>query len=156
MAKKYRVTLSEQEQAQLKSLIKKRSQKSVQVKRSYLLLAADENGEGLADEQISSRYQVGVRTIERLRERFVLEGLAAALQGKKQRVFKEKVFDGRVEAQLVALRCSNPPSGYQHWSMRLLAQQMVELQYVEHMSHESVRQVLKKTSRPAARLSPGK
>lgn len=146
MAKKYRVILSEQEQAQLKGLIKKRSEKSVQVKRSYILLAADENGEHLTDEQISSRYRAGVRTIERLRERFVLEGLVAALQGKKQQVCKEKVFDGRIEAQLIALRCSTPPSGYQQWSMRLLAQQMVELEYVEHMSHESVRQVLKKTN----------
>jgi transposase len=150
MAKKYRVTLSEEEQTQLKDIIHKRSEKSVQVKRSYILLAADENGEGLNDEAIRVRYRVGLRTVERIRELFVVEGLAAALQGKKRSVYKEKVFDGRVEAHLVALRCSDPPTGYQQWSMRLLAQQMVELQYVEHMSHESVRQVLKKT-----KLSPG-
>ncbi len=102
MGKKYRVTLSEQEQTQLKNIIGKRSAKSVQVKRSYILLAADENGAGLADEQISRQYQVGVRTIERLRERFVGAGLAAALQGKKRQLGKQKAFDGRIEAHLVA------------------------------------------------------
>ncbi len=144
MAKKYRVTLSEEEQRQLKGLIHKRSEKSVQVKRSYILLAADENVEDLNEEAIRVGYRVGLRTVERIRERFVVEGLAAALQGKKRSVYKEKVFDGRVEAHLVALRCSAPPTGYQQWSMRLLAHQLVELQYVEHISHESVRQVLKK------------
>lgn len=151
MAKKYRVSLTEEEQIQLKALIKKRNAKSAQVKRSYILLAADENGECLSDEAIKARYQVGLRTVERLRERFVMEGLQAALQGKKRSIYKEKVFDGRVEAHLVALRCSDPPSGYGQWSMRLLAEKMVELQYVEHMSHESARQILKKT-----RLSLGK
>lgn len=145
MAKKYRVTLTEQQQSQLKEIIRKRNEKSVQVKRSYILLAADENGESLSDQAIRVRYQVGLRTVERLRERFVLEGLGAALQGKKRKVYKEKVFDGRIEAQLVSLRCSNPPSGYGQWSMRLLAERMVELQYVEQISHESVRQLLKKT-----------
>jgi len=151
MAKKYRVTLSEQEQIQLQEIIKRRNEKSVAVKRSYILLAADENGEGLSDEAIKERYRVGLRTVERLRERFVLEGLPAALEGRKRSVYKEKVLDGRVEAYLVALRCSDPPSGYQQWSMRLLAKRMVELDYVAHMSHESVRQVLKKTI-----SSPGK
>lgn len=149
MAKKYRVALTSEEQVQLKGIIDKRNGRSLQVKRSYILLAADENGEGLADEAIRARYRVGLRTVERLRERFVLDGLAAALQGKKRSVYKEKVFDGRIEAYLVALRCSDPPRGYQQWSMRLLAQQMVELEYVEHISHESVRQLLKKmTSNP--------
>lgn len=151
MAKKYRVMLSEAEQIQLQEIIKKRNEKSVAVKRSYILLAADENGEGLSDEAIRTRYRVGLRTVERLRERLVMEGLQAALHGKKRSIYKEKVFDGRVEAHLVALRCSDPPSGYQEWSMRLLAKRMVELQYVEHMSHESVRQVLKKMT-----LNPGK
>lgn len=151
MAKKYRVTLSEEEQIQLQEIIKKRNEKSVAVKGSYILLAADENGEGLSDETIRARYRVGLRTVERLREHFVMEGLTSALQGKKRSIYKEKVFDGRVEAHLVALRCSTPPSGYQQWSMRLLAERMVELEYVEHMSHESVRQLLKKTI-----SSPGK
>lgn len=144
MTKKYRVTLTEEEQTQLKGTIQQRNAQAVQVKRSYILLAADENGEGLSDEVIRSRYQVGLRTVERLRERFVLAGLSAALQGKKRQVYKEKVFDGRAEAHLIALRCSAPPRGYQQWSMRLLAEKMVELQYVEQISHESVRQLLKK------------
>lgn len=151
MAKKYRVTLTEQEQRQLKEIIRKRNEKSIHVKRSYILLAADENGAGLSDQAIRASYKVGLRTVERLRERFVLEGLSAALQGKKRKVYKEKIFDGRIEAQLVSLRCSNPPRGYGQWSMRLLAERMVALQYVEQISHESVRQLLKKT-----KLSPGK
>lgn len=142
MAKKYRVTLTEEEQTQLKNIIRKRSDKSVAVKRSYILLATDENGAGLSDEQISRQYQVGVRTIERLRERFVVAGLAAALQGKKRHLGKQKVLDGRI---LVALRCSSPPSGHQQWSLRLLAKEMIQLQYVAQMSHESGRQLLKKT-----------
>lgn len=146
MAKKYRVTLTQEEQAQLKGIIHKRNEKALQVKRSYILLAADENGEGLSDEAISGRYGVGLRTVERLRERFVMEGLSVALAGKKRSVYKEKIFDGRVEAHLLVLRCSDPPSGHQQWSMRLLAERMVQLQYVEHMSHESVRQLLKKTT----------
>ncbi len=145
MAKKYHVTLTKEEQTQLKDIIRKRSEKSIAVKRSYILLAADENGAGLSDEQISRHYQVGVRTIERLRERFVIAGLVAALQGKKRQLGKQKVLDGRIEAHLVALRCSSPPSGHQQWSLRLLAQKMIQLQYVAQMSHESVRQLLKKT-----------
>jgi hypothetical protein len=95
MAKKYRVPLSEEEQTQLQGIIHKRRAKSVQVKRSYILLAADENGEGLHDEAIGLRYRVGLRTVARIRERFVMDGLVAALQGKKRLVYKEKVVDGR-------------------------------------------------------------
>ncbi len=110
-----------------------------------MLLAADENGEkSWKDEQIRQAYGGSVRSVERLRERFVLDGLARALEGKKREVFREKHFTGEVEAKLVALRCSEPPSGYNLWSLQLLADKMIELRYVEHISHESVRQLLKK------------
>ena len=87
-----------------------------------------------------------MRTIERLRQRFVEEGLEAALNGKQREVFKPKVFDGEVEAKLIALRCSDAPDGYNKWTLRLLADKMVELAYVPQMSYESVRQILKKRS----------
>jgi len=84
--------------------------------------------------------------VERLRERFVEEGLEVALNGKKREPKREKVFDGEVEAHLIALRCSEPPAGRAQWSLRLLRDKMIELDYVETISHESVRQLLKKTN----------
>lgn len=145
MQKKYIVTLTSEERHQLTDIISKRSSKSVQVKRSYVLLAADEQGDKKwTDKFIESAYGVSLRTIERLRQRFVEEGLEAALNGKQREVFKSKVFDGEVEAKLIALRCSDAPDGYNKWTLRLLADKMVELAYVPQMSHESVRQILKK------------
>lgn len=149
--KRYHVTLTEPERNQLKAIIAKRKVDSQAVKRAYVLLAADETQLGpMTDEQIRQTYQVSIRTIERLRERFVEEGLEMALSGKKREKFKDKVFDGVAEAHLVALRCSQPPAGHARWTVRLLAQQMVELNYVETIGRETVRLMLKKT-----RSSPG-
>ena len=122
------------------------------MKRAYILLAADEHGElRWTDRKICETYQVGLRTVERTRQRFVLESFQIAVWGKKREVFKEKTLTGEVKAKLIALRCSQPPSGYAKWSMQLLADRMVELQYVEHLSRESARQMLKKTvSNPGA------
>lgn len=145
--KKYHVTLTESERNDLKAIIAKRKADSQAVKRAYVLLAADENQPSfLKDEQIRQTYQVSIRTIERLRERFVEHGLAMAIKGKKREKFKEKVFDGVIEAHLVALRCSQPPAGHARWTVRLLAQQMIELNYVEQIGRETVRKMLKKTS----------
>ncbi len=147
MAKKYRVTLTDAERQELDERINKRSEKSLQVKRAYILLAADEHGDkNWPDEQICFTYHVGQCMVERLRQRFVEDGLSVALQGKKREVFTEKIFDGAVEAHLIALRCSDPPKGASRWTLHLLADKMVELAYVPAMSHESVRQILKKTS----------
>lgn len=145
--KKYHVTLTESERDQLKAIIAKRKADSQAVKRAYVLLAADENQPGwLKDEQIQKIYQVSIRSVERLRERFVEDGLEIALNGKKREKYKEKIFDGAVEAHVVALRCSQPPSGRARWTVRLLAQKMVELSYVETIGRETVRKILKKTS----------
>ncbi len=112
----------------------------------------DENGDKQwTDQQIKQAYGLSIAGLERLRERLVLEGFKVALFGKKREVFKEKLFTGEVEAKLIALRCSDPPQGYNRWTLRLLADRMVSLEYVEHMSHWSVRDILKKT-----KLSPGK
>jgi transposase len=154
--KKYHVTLTESERDQLKAIIAKRKAASQAVKRAYVLLAADENQPGwLKDDQIQKTYQVSIRSIERLRERFVENGLEMALNGKKREKYKEKVFDGAVEAHVVALRCSQPPAGHARWTVRLLAQKMVELEYVETIGRETVRKMLKKTRSSLGGSSPG-
>lgn len=142
------VTLTIQEQEILREIIAKRSQKAEIVKRAYALLSLDENRpEGrLSDAEIRERYQVGQRMIERLRQRFVEESFELALYGRQQTRFKEKTFDGRTEAKLIALRCSQAPAGYQKWSLRLLAETLAESGTVSSISHETVRQMLKKTS----------
>lgn len=145
--KKYHVTLTPDERDHLQALLAKRKADGQLVKRAYVLLAADENQpHWLKDEQIKATYGVSIRSIERLRERFVEDGFELVLHGKKREVFKEKVFDGAVEAHLIALRCSQPPAGYARWTVRLLAAKMVELEYVESIGRETVRQMLKKTS----------
>ena len=88
---------------------------------------------------------MSVRTVERVRKHFVEDGFNTSVYGKKREIFKEKIFDGEVEARLIALRCSEAPSGYENWTLKLLADKMVELEYAESISHESVRQILKKT-----------
>ena len=156
MSHKHRVKLSESERVELASLIAHRSSKSKQVKRAYILLATDENGPKCwTDEQIREAYGSSLRTIERLRKRLVESGLRTALEGKKREVFREKILTGEVEAHLIALRCSHPPEGHSRWTLHLLADKMVELHYVEHISHESVRQLLKKTNLSLGGSNPG-
>lgn len=144
MVKKYIVSLTPAERKELQGLISRRNEKAQVVKRAYVLLAADENSENLCDNEIALRYKVTVRTVEGMRKRFVEEGFEQVVHGKKRTVFKEKTFDGRVEARLVALRCTDPPKGHSAWTLQLLANHMVRLGYVESISYESVRQLLKK------------
>ena len=144
MVKKYIVTLTKAEQTELRNLIQRRNEKAPAVKRAYVLLAADRNAQNLCDSEIALRYEMTIRAIEGIRRRFVEEGFGDSVYGKKRTLFKEKLFDGRVEAQLTALRCSDPPRGHSAWTLHLLAGQMVRLGYVPSISHESVRQLLKK------------
>lgn len=148
MPKRYRINLTDDERETLQKLLASRKSQSVFVKRAYILLALDENQPSgrLSDEEIRLRYQVGQRSIERTRQRFIEEGFQIAVHGKRRSVFKDRKFDGRVEASLIAMRCQSPPDGVQNWSLRLLAEQLVELGVVESISHESVRGMLKKTS----------
>jgi len=149
--KLYHVDLTQPEREQLEGIVKKRKSTSEQVKRSKILLAADRGGSKVwKDEQISAQYEVSTRTIERLRKRYVVEGLSVALKGKPRLNLHKKKFDGDVESKLIALRCSTPDGGRSSWTLQLLADKMVELNYVESISHESVRQLLKKT-----KSSPG-
>lgn len=131
----------------LTDMVGRRSQTARPVRRAFMLLKADEAESRPAwpDRKIAESYEVSIRTVQRLRGRFVEESLEIALNGKKRKPKREKIFDGEVEAHLLALRCSEPPAGQARWSLRLLRDKMIELDNVEAISHESVRQLLKKT-----------
>jgi hypothetical protein len=156
MAKLYHVDLTLDERTRLEDIVKRRLSTSEAVKRSFILLAADRSGEKKwSDSTIASEYKVVVRTVERLRERFVNDGLDICLKG-KPRLNTDKIkFDGTVEANLIALRCSDPPNGRSSWSLRLLADKMVELSYVDSISCESVRQIQKKIALNLGELPNG-
>lgn len=142
----YRVTLTEKEQLELVSLIASGKYKNTKLKRAQVLLASDESegGKRMKDTEISKAYDVSLRTISRVRQRFVEDGYEIALNGKPRPINREKVLDGRVESKLISLRCSDVPAGANSWTLRLLADKMVELEHVENISYESVRQILKK------------
>ena len=144
--KKYIVTLTKTEQLELVKLIISGKYKNTKQKRAQILLACDqgEGGKSMKDEDIAKAYDVNVRTVERLRQRFVEDGYEIALHGKPRPVNREKILDGRVESKLISLRCSDVPAGANSWTLRLLADKMVALDYVESISYESVRQILKK------------
>jgi len=146
-AKKYIVSLTENERTYLQELTQKGKAAARKINHARILLKADisqENG-GWNDHQISEALDVSRRTIERVRQRFVEEGLEQAINPRPQNSSKLKKIDGETEAHLIALACSETPTGYHRWTLRLLAEQMVVLEYVESISHESIRQVLKKT-----------
>ena len=147
--KKYIVRLSGKEQKSLKSLVSSGKGPARMFTRARILLKADvgEGGPGWSDERIAEALDVTVQTIERVRKQLVEEGLDAVLSRRKyiQKVSRKKL-DGDAEAHLIALACSETPKGYTRWSLRLLADRMVELGYIESISHEAVRRVLKKTS----------
>jgi hypothetical protein len=148
LMKKYKVTLTDLEVEFLEEITRKGKRSAQIIRNAYILLNCNEsqNGKKRKDEDIASMLSITVRTLENIRKRFVMDGFEIALYGKKSdRVYTPKV-DGDVEAHLVALSCSDPPKGYSRWSLRLLSSRMVELQYVDSISHEKVRTVLKKTN----------
>lgn len=148
MAKKYRVTLSGAERDELTALIRKGKAAARKLAHARVLLQVDEaeSGPGGTDEQTAGALNLSTRTVERVRERFVEQGLAAALLPQPSTRRYERAFDGAQEAQLIALACSEPPEGKSRWTLRLLAEQAVEWKIVDTVSHESVRQTLKKTN----------
>lgn len=146
MNKKYLVSLSPEEQSELKSLIQARKIKASAVLNAQILLSCDKNGADSTDEVVAKTYHVSPVTVQRVREKFVLHGLQIALRGLPRGPKNKAVkIDGEVEAHLVQLACSEAPEGHNRWTLRLLADKIVELQHVESISHEGVRQVLKKT-----------
>lgn len=147
MKQKYIVRLTNQERAELKRLVSTGRLAARKIKHANILLQADADGPNRTDEEMASSFSVHLNTVHNIRERFVLEGLEAALN-RKQRLSppRPKILDGVKEARLIALACSQPPVGYQRWGLYLLADKLVELQIVESISHETVRQTLRKTS----------
>ena len=148
MAKRYRVTLTPEEREQLRQMISRGKADARKLAHARILLQADEaeGGPAKTDERIASALDTSTRTVERVRERVVEQGLEAALLPKPgERVYARKL-DGRQEARLIALACSRPPAGKARWTLRMLADEMVELEVVDSVSHETVRQALKKTS----------
>jgi transposase len=145
---KYKVTLSKEEYQELLSIVSKGSHTSQQYRTAYILLNCDEGeyGEKISGNQISKFLKVSARMIDRVKQRFVEDGFEAILERKPMSRTKEKKADGDLEAQLIALSCSKAPEGFAKWSLRLLADKMVELNYIESISHETIRKVLKKTN----------
>ena len=145
MPKKYKVKLTDKKEEQLQEIICKGSAKVRTFKRAQVLLLANERRKGGAksDEQIAEVVFLSAPTVQRIRQRFVEGGLANSLYD-KARSGAPKKFSGQDRAQITALACSTPPEGRSRWTLRLLAQKMVELDYVDNISYDTVQQVLKK------------
>ncbi len=156
--KKYIVTLTKEERNDLSALTSKGKHRSQKVLNALILLGCDEGDyqeNHSINEEISRVLCVSMRKIDRVKKRFVEEGLDVTLNGKKgTRIYSKKV-DGDFEAHLVALSCSEPPEGFARWSLRLLADRAVELNYIESVSHETVRRILKKTNSNLGNVKDG-
>lgn len=146
MQKKYVVRLTDQERSELAEVVKKLKGTSQKVRRAQILLKADADGPNWTDRRIAEAFGCRTKTVENVRQRLVERGFAETLNGaQRARPAVEKLLDGSQEAQVIALRLGPPPAGYANWSLRLLARQVVELEIVEAISHETVRRTLKKT-----------
>jgi transposase len=152
MSKRYRVTLTRAEREELGRLISRGKADARKLAHARVLLQADEaeGGPGWIDRDIAAALQVSVRTVERVRQRLVEQGLTAALLPKPSPRLYRRKLDGEQEAHLLALACAKPPDGKRRWALRLLAERMVELEYVDALSHETVRQILKKRDQAAS------
>jgi transposase len=147
MNKKYVVRLTDAEREHLEKLIRRGKTHARKLLYGRILLKTDVEGpHRWTDERIAEAFEISTATVARERRRFCEEGLEVALMPKKPGRPRRRVLDGRAEAHLVALCCSDPPEGRERWSMRLLADRMVELGYVESLSYETVRRTLKKTA----------
>jgi transposase len=146
--KKYIVALSPEERETLERFTRTGKAPAYKLNHARILLKSDINQDegGWCDSDISAALDISVSTIERVRQRFVEQSLEAALLRQKAIRTKPRLLDGEHEAQLIALACAKPPEGQGQWSLRFLAQRMVELEYVESISHETIRQTLKKTN----------
>jgi transposase len=147
----YIVDLTEEERAQLLQLIRKGNSAARKLARARILLKA---AEGLSDAQIAKVLDLGTATVGRVRKRFVEEGLESALQ-ERPRLGQRLKLDGKQQAHLLAVACTNPPQGHARWTLRLLAGRVVELGWAESISPETVRQVLKKQTSSPGRKSSG-
>ena len=148
MKKKYIVTLMQEERRMLQAMLSKGKAAARKLMHARILLKADasSDGSGWNDDAIAEGLDVGRATVERVRRAFVEEGIEAALERRKPRRQYRRKLDGDGEAHLIALACSEAPEGRSRWTLRLLADRMVQLEQVDHLSYETVREVLKKTN----------
>ena len=147
MEKKYVVRLSDEERETLRSVVKTLKGSSQKVKRAQILLKADVDGPSWTDSKIAEAFSCRRQTVERIRERLVTEGFEVTLCGQPRlRAPRPNRLDGEQEAKVIALRLGSPPKGFSNWTLRLLAEKVVELEIVDSISHETVRQTLKKTA----------
>ena len=145
MQKKYIVRFTDAERATLAEVAKKLKGSSQKVRRAQILLKADADGPSWTDAKIAEAVGCRTKTVENIRERFVTLGFEVTLEGKcRERAPRPKTLDGEQEAQVIAMRLGLPPKGFANWSLRLLAEKVVELAIVESISHETIRQTLKK------------
>jgi transposase len=146
MNKKFIVRLSDEERSVCQEIIKKLKGTSQKVRRAQILLKADADGPAWSDARIAEAFDCRVQTIENVRKRLVVEGFEQALERNKRADSPTPCkLDGEAEAKLIAMRLGKPPAGYGHWTLHLLAAEMVSLEVVDSISHETVRKVLKKT-----------
>lgn len=148
MAYPYRIVLSDEQRAELRGLVGSGVAPARMLTRARILLKADhgEGGPGWSDAAIAGALDVNTSTVLRVRRRFVTDGLTATLARKRPERVYARALDGEQEAKLIALTCSATPEGADRWSLRLLADELVRLEVVETISHETVRQTLKKTT----------
>ena len=145
MNKKYIVLLSDEERGICQQIIKNLQGSSQKFRRAQILLKADADGPGWLDVKIAEAFNCRVQTIEHVRKRLVTEGFDLALKGQqRQEPPTRPKLDGEAEAQLIAMLLGKPPVGYGHWTLQLLADELVALEVVESISHETVRKTLKK------------
>ena len=143
--KKHKVELTSEERQMLEKLVSKGEHNALKIRRAHILLKADVKGPAWKDAQIAEAFGCHEQTVYNVRKRFVERGCLAALERKKQsQPSRLPKLDGQGEARLIALCCSDPPEGFSRWTLRLLADKLVELQIVESLSAEGVRQILKK------------
>ena len=156
--KKYKVTLQKEERENLEAITRKGSHQSQKVVNALVLLNCDEgkfNDHRLRGLDVANVLRISMRRVDRVKKRFVEDGMDAALGSRQGQRVHERKADGDFEAHLVALSCSKPPQGFARWSLRLLAERVVELQHIDSVSHETIRRVLKKTKSSLGRRSVG-
>ncbi len=146
MTKRYVVRLTDREREELRRMVSKGRGAAYKIRHANILLLADADGPGWTDARIAQAVGVHSFTVRNVRQRLVQRGLEGALARKEQqRPSRQRLLDGKKEAELIALACSAPPEGRTRWTLHLLADRLVELEIVESISHETVRQTLKKT-----------
>ena len=147
MNKKYIVRLTREERNELEALVRKGKTQAYRIKHANILLAADADGPNWSDREAATVFGCHQNTVRNVRQRLVEHGLGAALARKKQECpSRMKKLEGEKEARLIAVACSKPPTGRAKWTLRMLADKLVTLDVVDAISHETVRQTLKKTS----------